>query len=884
MKRFLPAILALFILSGTAEAAHITGGEMYYTYLGQTGANYDYRVTVKLFKDCNCTNCANLDAQIGMAAFDKSTGTMVWSNGSVALAQIVTLSLNSPDPCISNPPVVCYQVGYYVVDISLPASVNGYIVSFQRCCRISGISNLTGSGGVGATYSVEIPGTSLLATAPQNNSARFVGSDTVIVCAGNPFTYSFAAVDADGDQLSYSFCTAYLGGGQTGVPPAQNSPIPFPPAPPPYISVPYATPQYSASAPLGSGVLINPTTGLISGIAPASGIYVVTVCVTETRNGIVIATQRKDLQIKVGDCQLATPLLNPRPTTCDDFTLSFQNDDPNPSPLINSYFWDFGVLTALDDTSNLPNPTFTYPDTGVYVVKLITNKNQTCSDSATVVVRIYPGFFPGFIFSGACYQNPFRFTDTTNTRYGVVDSWRWDFGDLTTLGDTSRIRNPQYTYPSAGSKDVQLIVTNSKGCIDTALVTIDVLEKPPLSLAFRDTLICGNDPLQLNATGTGTFNWTSTPVSPISNPASPTPTVSPTVNTWFFVNLDDAGCINRDSLQVRVVATVTLQARPDTTICLGDPVQLNALSDGVSYNWTASPSATFSNPAIINPVATSNNPFTTYTVVATIGSCSATDFVNVTAIPYPGSDAGPDKQLCYNTAGQLNAGIAGSSFIWSPVSYMNNPNVLNPIVTPPRTTQYILSVYDTLGCPKPDRDTVVVIVQPRIRAFAGNDTTVVVGQPLLFNGTGGVSYLWSPGTGLTSTTIHNPIGVYGPNIDSVEYKLIVRDSVGCSDSAYVTVYVYKTNPYVFVPTAFTPNNDGLNDVIRPIAVGIRRILYFSVYNRWGERVFITTHNKHGWDGIHNGKPQASGVYVWMLSAEDYLGRPLFLKGTVTLIR
>jgi len=819
-----------------------------------------------------------------MAVFDKGTGTMVWSNGAVVLAQTVTLSLTSPNPCINNPPAVCYQVGYYEVDISLPASPNGYIISFQRCCRINGISNLTGSSGVGATYTAEIPGTLLLATAPQNNSARFVGADTVIVCADNPFTYSFAAVDLDGDLLSYSFCTAYLGGGQTGVPPAQNSPSPFPPAPPPYISVPYATPPFSASNPLGPGVTINPTTGLITGIAPAAGIYVVTVCVTETRNGVVIATQRKDLQIKVGNCDLATPLLNPRPTSCDGSTLNFQNDDPTPSPLIISYFWDFGVPWLTDDTSVLPSPTYTYTDTGVYTVKLITNKNQICSDSATLVVRVYPGFFPGFIFTGSCFQNPFSFTDTTNTRYGVVDSWRWDFGDLSTFGDTSRIRNPQYTYPSAGPKDVRLIVTNSKGCIDTANVTINVLDKPSLAVAFTDTLICRNDVLQLNATGTGTFSWTSVPAGPIINPNSANPTVSPLVTTWYYVDLDDNGCVNRDSLRVRVVASVTLQARPDTTICLGDPVQLNAQSDGLSYTWTASPASSFNNPNIINPVATSNNPFTTYTVVASIGSCAATDFVNVTAIPYPGADAGIGPILCYNTSGRLNGSIVGSSFNWSPLSYLDNPNILNPVVTPPRTTQYILTVYDTLGCPKPGRDTVIVVVQPKIRAYAGEDTTVVVGQPLLFNGSGGVGYLWIPSFGLSNPNIRNPIGVYGSQTDSVEYKLIVTDAAGCADSAYVTVYVYKTNPYVFVPTAFTPNNDGLNDVIRPIAVGIRRIIYFSVYNRWGERVFITTHNKHGWNGIHNGKPQASGVFVWMLSAEDYLGRPLFLKGTVTLIR
>ncbi|MBL7747601.1 MAG: gliding motility-associated C-terminal domain-containing protein, partial [Chitinophagaceae bacterium] len=185
---------------------------------------------------------------------------------------------------------------------------------------------------------------------------------------------------------------------------------------------------------------------------------------------------------------------------------------------------------------------------------------------------------------------------------------------------------------------------------------------------------------------------------------------------------------------------------------------------------------------------------------------------------------------------------------------------------------------------KPGRDTILVTVQPRVRAFAGNDTTVVVGQPLLFNGTGGVSYLWSPSTGLSSTTVFNPIGVYNSSIDSVRYKLIVRDAIGCADSAFVTVRVFKTNPSVFVPTAFTPNNDGLNDVVRPIAVGIRRINYFSVYNRWGQQVFTTTQNKQGWDGRINGRLQNSGVFVWMVSAQDYLGNNIFLKGTVTLIR
>jgi gliding motility-associated-like protein len=179
---------------------------------------------------------------------------------------------------------------------------------------------------------------------------------------------------------------------------------------------------------------------------------------------------------------------------------------------------------------------------------------------------------------------------------------------------------------------------------------------------------------------------------------------------------------------------------------------------------------------------------------------------------------------------------------------------------------------------------VIVIVLPKVRAFAGRDTSVVVGQELQFNGSGGISYIWSPPTGLSNLLISNPIGIYDSEIDSVRYKLVVTDQAGCTDSAFVLVKVFKTNPYIFVPSAFTPNGDGLNDIIRPIAVGIKQIKYFSIYNRWGQMVFTTTTNGQGWDGKIAGKPQNSGVFVWMVSAIDYIGKPIFLKGTVTLIR
>ena len=91
-------------------------------------------------------------------------------------------------------------------------------------------------------------------------------------------------------------------------------------------------------------------------------------------------------------------------------------------------------------------------------------------------------------------------------------------------------------------------------------------------------------------------------------------------------------------------------------------------------------------------------------------------------------------------------------------------------------------------------------------------------------------------------------------------------------------------PGVFVPSGFTPNNDGRNDVLRPVAVGIKAIEYFNIYNRWGQLLFSTKINGRGWDGKIKGQLQPTGTFVWMVKATDYTGAAYFQKGVTTLIR
>ena len=150
--------------------------------------------------------------------------------------------------------------------------------------------------------------------------------------------------------------------------------------------------------------------------------------------------------------------------------------------------------------------------------------------------------------------------------------------------------------------------------------------------------------------------------------------------------------------------------------------------------------------------------------------------------------------------------------------------------------------------------------------------------------TGGANYQWLPPTYLSSSSISNPVAIFSSESEGFRYKVIVFDEAGCKDSSSILVKIYKTLPTVFVPTAFTPNNDGRNDYVRPIGVGIGQILFFNIYNRWGQLVFSTTVNGKGWDGKINGKEQSPGTFIWVVKALDYKGRPYIQQGTVTLIR
>ena len=268
---------------------------------------------------------------------------------------------------------------------------------------------------------------------------------------------------------------------------------------------------------------------------------------------------------------------------------------------------------------------------------------------------------------------------------------------------------------------------------------------------------------------------------------------------------------------------------------------------------------------------------------------------------FPQAAAFPsDTAICFGDGVNLTATIAiGTSYTWNNPSQLYNPGngIVNTLpykidakAAPSKTTNYILSIKNA-NCPNLLVDTFHVKIIIPIKIFAGHDTSVVANQPLQLNAIANstadsmrLSFLWRPNIGLNNPAIVNPIATLNTGVDSIYYVVKATTPEGCFAEDGLLVKVFNTEPDIFVPTGFTPNNDGRNDVLKPIPVGISKLDYFNVYNRFGQLVFSTAEVGKGWDGNFSGSAQPSGTYVFITQGVTYNGKVIFRKGTSVLVR
>ncbi|HEX4375268.1 MAG TPA: gliding motility-associated C-terminal domain-containing protein [Puia sp.] len=371
------------------------------------------------------------------------------------------------------------------------------------------------------------------------------------------------------------------------------------------------------------------------------------------------------------------------------------------------------------------------------------------------------------------------------------------------------------------------------------------------------------------------------------------------------------------SIDSSVAATITVDQQtlggildpPNPNFCadqtVADILTLNNFNGQIT-NWQSSTdSINWQNFVPVNNDSTyyalGLSSSTYYRSIVKNGVCpadtSSVASVKLFTTPFPQSVFDPaDTTICYGTVAPLNSVITiGTDYTWIKTDSLQNPG--NGVITsspfsltsqayPLGTTNYVLSIENN-GCPNFLLDTFHINVIPQIIVNPGNDTSVVVGEPLQLqassNDTTEDIFTWTPPTDLSSPNISSPVGIYGSNIDTITYIVKATDVYGCYGEGKISVRVFKTLPDIFVPNAFTPGK-GINNIFRPIAIGISSLKYFRVYNRWGQLVYETERTEQGWDGTVGGRPQDSGTFVWMVQGIDYTGRTITRKGTMVLIR
>ena len=407
--------------------------------------------------------------------------------------------------------------------------------------------------------------------------------------------------------------------------------------------------------------------------------------------------------------------------------------------------------------------------------------------------------------------------------------------------------------------------------------SVKIIVDTPAVTATNSTAICEGTSIQLNAIGAATYSWTQG--TTLNNPAIANPVATPTSSTQYIVTGTTMnGCIAKDTVDISINPKPAILTSNDTTICQTGSAQL-AASGGISYSW--SPAATLNNSSAPNPIANPNNTTTYYVTVTDNNNCTNNDSVRVDVRSLSSFSIDAAAPICLNKSVQLNAN-GGDLYSWQPSGSLNNPGIFNPTASPTITTAYSVLITDTIcGNASTLSTTVTVLSLPVVTASRSNDIDCTSPQSQL-SASGALQYSWSPATTLSNPNSGSPIAI--PGI-TTQYVVTGSNANGCVNYDSVIVKVSTDNPAGYLmPTAFTPNNDGKNDCYRVKHWGTILELEFSIYNRWGERLFFTRNPNDCWDGRYKGELQNPAVFVYMIKAKTTCTNEIFRKGTFALIR
>lgn len=509
---------------------------------------------------------------------------------------------------------------------------------------------------------------------------------------------------------------------------------------------------------------------------------------------------------------------------------------------VNSVNWNFGDPSS--GAANVSTDVSTYhifSAPGSYQVRLIRNL-AAYTDTVIQQVTIHglPNVNLGGNFLSICEG-----TDTVLFAGYGYSSYLWQNGSVTN----------SITASDVGVYSVT--VTDDFGCENSDEITISHLPPPTINLGNNVT-ICEESPITLNAFfEEGEYFWsTGQTVSSI------------TVNTagQYFVTVTNRCGETTDSIEIAVLPTLSFELGNDTSICPGDTVAIDPGDLGSSYLWSTGSTAQ-------SIVATTTGVYSLMAFYPNTNCAQPTDSVAVTVLETPSVSTSPDTVIC---DGDIILIEAFGDFI-TDYSWSNGSN--SSSFTVGIEGMYYVTVSNMCAS---DSDSVFVAVNPIPYVFIGNDTAIFDDESIQLSviNNSDWQYAWTPGYGLSDTTIFNPVA--SPQTTTT-YRVEVTDSLGCRDQATITISVSERPlPTLTFYNTFTPNGDGVNDFWVIENGEDYELSVLEIYNRNGHKIFSAKNYQNDWAGTYNGKPVPAHTYFYIFYPGE--GETEVYKGTITIIR
>lgn len=439
------------------------------------------------------------------------------------------------------------------------------------------------------------------------------------------------------------------------------------------------------------------------------------------------------------------------------------------------------------------------------------------------------------------------------------------------LSDTS-VPNP---LASPSSNTTYLFITYSGVCADTASAFIGVVPSPTLSTFMSNSSICSGNTITLGVNGNGTFLWSNGSTDAVV-------IVKPLKSADYTVEVNNGICTSKQTIPVLVSPPLIANAGPDVSMLCGSSTTLSG-NGGISFSWTPDTliNSTNTNTTLFNALTPGKYSYS-LTVSLGLGCESVADAVIITVSNIT-ANAGQDVSICSGATVDLN-GAGGLTFAWSPgngISSTDNASAIFSLSTPGSYT-YSLMVASGVGCESltPDSVTITVIAVPTV--YAGTDLVLPQNtSDTLFAWGNALEYSWSPSL---CTNCLSPI--VGPISSTTQYILTANNGNNCIATDTVVVVFKPYECEVFIPDAFSPNGDGINDKIKVESYCIQPNGFsFRIYDRWGTLVFETFEQDKSWDGNFLNEPlTTSAVFVYVVTGKTIYQDDISKKGNISLIK